>query len=327
MRQPATAVPIGGHNRWITAAAAVSLALLVACPTEPERVPFTLLQANVGNSLLACDDPYVYKLCEQAVEDALRERIALLDPDVIALQEVLPDGFCDALAAPEDDARFVCHPDNRSAEPSQARRLVGPDYDILCEDRNGYECVAARGGVLDGPYLVAPPVDSDPEEECSPGFSVGSVLVSLPGAAGFTLVNGHPQSAFIGACRDQQLAQVFAADGLAQGEALLTGDWNLDPYRAGDDPSVTTWTQYVGPDDSTPFHYHSGVAERQPPYATNVVAGIASVLDHVASTSLQGICQTLGEAPGTERLDGDVGGGCDHRALLCTLSDSPMPGD
>jgi len=51
------------------------------------------------------------------------------------------------------------------------------------------------------------------------------------------------------------------------------------------------------------------------------------VLDHVASTSLEGTCQTLGEAPDTERLDGNVGGGCDHRALLCALTDAPAQSD
>lgn len=300
---------------------------LAGCPAEPARVPFTFLQANVGNSLLACDEPYLYKLCEQAVEDALRDHIAALDPDVVALQEVLPDAFCDTLAEPEDDPRFVCHPDHLSDEPSQARRLLGPDYDILCDERSGFECVAARPGTLSGPYQVAPPVESDAAESCDPNFSVGAVHLTVPGAAGFTLVNGHPQSAFIGVCRDKQLQQVFADDGLAQGETLLSGDWNLDPYRAGDDPSVITWMQHVGPDEQTRFHYHSGVAERQPPFATNVVAGIASVLDHVASTSLQGTCRTLGEAPDTVRLDGEMGGGCDHRALFCELSDLPVGAD
>lgn len=305
----------------------IGTALGGGCPAEPERVPFTFLQANVGNSLLACDDPYLYKLCEQEVEDALRDNIAALNPDVVALQEVLPDNFCDTLAEPEDDPRFVCHPDHLGAEGSQARRLLGPDYDILCDDRGQFECVAARTGMLSGPYQVAPPVDSDDAEECDPNFSVGAAHVTVPGAAGFTLVNGHPQSAFIGACRDKQLQQVFADDGLAQGPTLLSGDWNLDPYRAGDDPSVVTWTQYVGPDDATRFRYHSGVAERQPPYATNVVAGIASILDHVASDTLQGTCQTLGEASGTTRLDGEVGGGCDHRALFCELTDAPAGAD
>ncbi len=319
------------RDRWraaLVGAAVLGCALATAaCPGELPRVPFTFLQANVGNSFLTCDEPYLYKLCERSVEDALRESIAALAPDVVALQEVLPDAFCSTLTEPEDDPRFVCHQDNVGAEQSQARRLLGPDYDILCDDRRGFECVAARAGVLDGAYQAAPPVDSDADEACDPNFSVGAVHVTLPGAAGFTLVNGHPQSAFIGVCRNKQLQQVFADGGLAQGATLLSGDWNLDPYRAGDDPSVDTWVQHVGPDDATRFHYHSGVAERQPPYATNVVAGIASVLDHVASTALEGTCQTLGEAPDTTRLDQGAGAGCDHRALWCALTDAPVGAD
>ena len=31
--------------------------------------------------------------------------------------------------------------------------------------------------------------------------------------------------------------------------------------------------------------------------------------------------------PGNERLDGNVGGGCDHRALLCALTDAPAQSD
>jgi hypothetical protein len=66
------------------------------------------------------------------------------------------------------------------------------------------------------------------------------------------------------------------------------------------------------------FAYHSGPAEREPPYFTVDEVLFHLTLDHVASDFAQGTCQTLGMAPGTERLDG--GKGTDHRALFCALN-------
>ncbi len=69
------------------------------------------------------------------------------------------------------------------------------------------------------------------------------------------------------------------------------------------------------------YRYHSGPAEKNPPLPTTENVLFTGVLDHVASTLLDGTCVTLGEAPETTRLDGAEGGnGCDHRALMCSLS-------
>ena len=52
-----------------------------------------------------------------------------------------------------------------------------------------------------------------------------------------------------------------------------------------------------------PFRYHSGIAEKDPPYYT-LIYGVRRTLDVVASNFAEGVCQVLGELPGTSRLDG-----------------------
>lgn len=286
---------------------------------KPTVSAFTLLQANVGNTFLPCQDGYIFKLCEKDVEDAIKANIARLEPDVIAFQEILPDGACDSIV--EDDPRFVCHPDNVGDDPSQIHRLLGDDYEYVCDDRNGYECVAAKKDRFAlGRYLLLPAVDREPDfdEDCDPGFTVGTIFVQFDDES-FTLGNAHPQSGFLGQCRNRQVEQIFRASGQT---VLLSGDWNLDPFAAGEDPSVDTWIENVGlVGENKPLHYLSGPAEHRPPYNTTENALFSGVLDHVVSDVIEGGCVVLGESPGTERLDGQEGGnGCDHRALSCELN-------
>lgn len=301
------------------ATAAVVL-LLAGCPEAP--APFTLLQANVGNSLLACQDGYIFKLCELEVENAIRDNIATLAPDVIAFQEILPS--CEGIV--EDDPRFVCHPDNAS-EPSQLVRLLGDAYETACDQRNGFECIAVKldgRAQLEEGYTSAPPVESDADENCDDGFTVGAARV-LVGGTLVQLVNGHPQSGFIGRCRRKQLEQALD---LVVEPSLLSGDWNLDPFKDTDE-SADLWVENVGLlEEGKRFHYHSGPAEKNPPFATTENVLFTGTLDHVAgSAGLAGTCTTLGEAEGSARLDGaDGANGCDHRALLCTLEAPPSPG-
>lgn len=288
----------------------------LACAPEVEPPSLTLLSANVGNTLLSCAD-YAYKLCHTDVEERARERIAELAPDVILLQEVVGRGQCDELA--EQDPAFTCHEQQREREPSQARRLVGDAYSIACDGRRGFDCVAVKTsfGAIAGCSEGARCGDAETPpapEGCDDGFSVSAVDVVPKGGGSFRLVNGHPASGFETACRAQQLRQMF--EQLAgDGAALVAGDMNLDPWTDSDE-SVSVWDEHVG--DGKRFRAHSGAAEHEPPYPTSVNPLSENVLDHVVSDFLEGTCVTLGEAPGSERLDG--GEGMDHRALSCALA-------
>lgn len=306
--------------------AAVLFLLLVpvlACaPEEPaEPVTFTLLTANVGNVLLACEG-YAYNLCHVDVERRATEAIAALAPDVILLQEVVSDAQCEALL--ESDPALTCHPEHRATEPSQARRLVGDGYSLTCDAREGFECVAVKSsfGAISGCAEGARCDDAETPpapEGCDEGFSVSAVAVVPHAGEGFRVVNGHPASGFGAACRAAQLQQAFGQ--LAgEGQALVGGDMNVDPFRDNDE-AVLVWDEHVGDDER--FRYHSGPKEHQPPYPTSVNPLSVNVLDHVVSDFAEGTCVTLGEAPDTDRLDG--GEGMDHRALSCRLTAGPAP--
>lgn len=303
-------------KRFLVGLSLPALLALVACePTPPEPRAFSVLSANVGNTLLACE-AYAYKLCQIDVEERIRENIAALSPDIVVLQEVVGRHQCTTVD--DEQPGFTCHDEHTVAEPSQARRLVGPEYDVACTARDGFECVAVKTsfGALPGCSSSAGCADAEtvpPVEGCDPGFSVSAVDVELLGGGSLRVVNAHPDSGFDAACRAAQLEQMFALAGL--GPTLIAGDMNLDPF-ADVDESVHVWDEHVG--DGKRFRYHSGPAEHQPPYPTAVNPLFTGVLDHVVSDFAEGICTTLGEAPGSERLDG--GEGTDHRALSCSLT-------
>ncbi len=289
---------------------------------------FSLLQANVGNLAFSCRD-YAYKLCDAGIEDAVRTSIQAIHADVVALQEVSTPAQCAELD--ESDTTKVCHVSHAAGQPEQARRLVGAGYTIACSTRYSYECVAVRStfgaieGCADGTTCVSART-ALPTPTCDDGFTVSSVLVRPRNGVPFTVVNGHPPSGFTKAavaCREDQVRRIFedvAPDValVANERSIVTGDFNLDPYN-DDEASVATFRRHVGPSGApTRFHYHSGIAEHAPPYPTGFTVATTRVLDHVASDFAIGTCKTLGEAPGTARLD--KGEGTDHRALLCALS-------
>jgi hypothetical protein len=287
-------------------AALLAFALAGCVEWDPlDKTGVNLLQANVGNTALACEG-YAFKLCKADVEDRVRDSIAQLAPDLLVLQEVLPDTFCDGFV--DDDAARVC---GAGREGAQIERLLPEGYTHVCEARNGYECVAARAGVVLGEPLSAPPVTSA-DEDCDDGFTVSSVDVT--GVLGsFRVINGHPQSGFIGACRSLQVAQIFET--LTDDRSLVSGDMNLDPFNV-EEPSRDAWVSHVGSGEE--FRYHSGPAEHEPPYYTTENVLLSATLDHVVSNFMEEACETLGAAPGTEPIDGD-GVSLDHRALSCAL--------
>jgi hypothetical protein len=321
------------------------LLALVAAPLRApaSATPIRVLLANIGNSNVYCE-PYAFKLCFQSVEDRVGASIRSQQPDIIALIEVLPLARCQTAypAVTEPDPQKVCASSHEVTH--QISRLVGPGYSIACDARFAWDCLAVRDSVVhmseaDGFALnglrTAPALSG-----CDAGFTINAADVTVSPAGGFRIVLAHPDSGFTSGaagveCRRAQLQQAFALAGA--GNALVLGDLNMDPYR-GSGPDVDVWNQHVG--TARRFAYHSGIAEHDSPYPTYFMgessnllptgemlptidgpeqAFARTTLDHVASDFLDGSCATLGEAPGTARLDGGSGGGMDHRALTCSL--------
>jgi hypothetical protein len=277
---------------------------------------FSLLSANVGNTAPWCW-PYVVKLCRRDVEERLARSIQALRPGLVAIQEILPPWLCQKwrLAMPGS----ACTGNN---EVPQIRRLVGPEYSIVCDGRNQFECIAVHTnagkieGVEPGDLVITDRIDSEGAKGCRRSVSIMAATVEIKGRV-FDVVNAHAENRDP-ACRLAAIRQIFEGDRLVrEPHVLLVGDYNMDPWRE-DDVSTHYWRGQVGTDSSHAFIYHSGIAEKQPPYPTLRYPFLNRTYDHVVSNFLTGVCRVLGESPGTNRLDG--GRGCDHRAIYGILS-------
>lgn len=328
---------------------ALTIALALLLPVGPawagdQAQTVEIVTANVGNTKPACQ-PYLFNLCYLAVEERIADRLQARGPALIALQEVPTLDQCKAML--ELDPQKICHGWRDRTPQEPVRRLVGPDYTVACDARSGFECVAVHtaAGSIDGCSDdalcrgFAEPVPAP--AGCDPGFTVSAISATIAGQT-WRVVNLHPPSSNV-TCRAEQVEAAFAdlTDGSRN---LVLGDANLDPYRSSDE-SVAAWEERVGP--GSDFAYLSGKIEHDPPYPTqftwesanlyptaaltaNVVLGsgetgeqasgerLNPTLDHVVSDAGSGTCQTLGEQPGTARLDG--GAGTDHRALSCTIT-------
>jgi endonuclease/exonuclease/phosphatase family metal-dependent hydrolase len=291
-------------------------------PSHPYTI--SVLSANVGNSDPRCL-PYWLKLCRKDVEARLAKNIKALKPDLIAIQETLPDDLLESFP--------VALPGNLTYEPGappQIRRLLGPNYTIVCEARNAFECIAVH---VDAGEIVGCPKGDLCETErldrqgegCRWNVAIMAATVRIKGQT-FDVVNAHPESRGA-ACRLFSIRQIFEdtgrPDSLVQEEnAILMGDFNLDPWRE-DDVSTRYWNEQVGESGASGYLYHSGIAEHQPPYLTHRISFFRRTYDHIVSNFLSGTTQVLGESPETTRLDG--GRGMDHRAVYGQLSFTPAP--
>jgi len=285
---------------------------------------FTVLSANVGNLDPRCL-PFWMKLCRKDVEARLAKNVQSLKPDVIAIQETLPAYLIESfpLTIPGNMT-------NAPGAPPQIRRLLGPDYTIVCEKRNAFECIAVHVdageiiGCAKGDLCETERMDRQ-GEGCRWNVAIMAATVRIEGHT-FDVVNAHPESKGA-ACRLFSIRQIFESSGrpnslVQQGKALLMGDFNMDPWRKND-VSARYWNEQVGESGASGHIYHSEIAEHQPPYPTTRYSQFERTYDHIVSNFLTGTTQVLGESPGTTRLDG--GRGMDHRAVYGRLSFPPVP--
>jgi endonuclease/exonuclease/phosphatase family metal-dependent hydrolase len=251
------------------------------------------------------------------VERRVVRNLQALRPDVVAIQEALPLWMCEKQRWHLPGS--ACRGNDGL---SQVRRLLGPDYSIVCERRNAFECVAihtSAGEILGCDRGALGETDRFERQPagCRDSVSIMAATVRVKGRT-FDLVSAHAENRSP-ACRLAAIRQVFEPGGLVrEDKALIMGDFNQDPWREEDDESIRYWRQQVGTEGSSGYYYHSGSAERQPPYPTIRYPFFARTYDHVLSNFLSGVTQVLGESPGTQRLDG--GWGMDHRAVYGRLS-------
>jgi len=299
---------------------------------ETMNVPVRLLTANVGNAdLMNCGQGYYYKLCLLEWEKPLSQSIAELDPDIVALQEVFDVAWCGQMPR-ELDKRKVCYRFDEREVKHQARRLLGPDYTIVCDARSHFECIGVKTSFAS---VIGCPRGDICRESGSLTHGAPDNCDTKPVVFGIDLeidenivrvVNGHP-AASGEKCRAEQIRRLFEGYGnvpplaLHNKPSIIMGDMNMDPFRElQDSPDVKIWNKNVGKNKA--FYYHSGPAEnKDEPFKT--AAG--KTIDHVISNFAKGACLTLGEAEGTARLDRVesriiVPESNDHRALFCNLS-------
>lgn len=294
----------------------------------PSWESIRILTANVGNLSLECRGAYNNKLCLRKVETKIARNLQDLQPDIVFLQELLHPSQCNNWS--EVNKKKVCFDQNAHSEPNQVRRLLGKSYTILCAARNrtsvghpvGMECIAVHTkigsieGCASGELCFSLEGLDTPGQECNQEFVIMSTIAKVRNI-NIRLINAHPHSRDKN-CRDNSLRQVFESlDYSPESKTIIAGDFNFDPFRnSADLPDI--WQRNVGPFGSNkPFYYHSGTAEHNPPYPTAHFLLQKKTIDHVVSNFAKGTCITLGEAPGTLRIDG--GQGMDHRAVLCDL--------
>ncbi len=250
----------------------------------------------------------------------------LVDPDIVAFQEIFWPGECPTIP---EDARLGTVCENwKPGDPSVAERLVGPDYAIACHPGKPDKCLAVhhRVGTLVGcpSGLCLDSLEGYPITGCGSGVRVArGVLQPADGGAPITLISFHGSSGFSEGdlvCRTQQVARVFddfgdGAPGLVGGRNIVLGDLNTDPGRLADsDPSAAAWWEQAnGPDARLRFISDVGVD------APATYAGFLNI-DHVLSDAFGGGCTAAGHAEEVPAVMGAVF--FDHLPQVCELSET-----
>jgi hypothetical protein len=261
-------------------------------------------------------------LAHDALIEDVRDFFDMLEPDIVALQEVFFAGNCPDI--PEEfHSGFICE----SWEPGDttvAQRILGPDYQIACQRDRPDKCLAVRRafGQFRGcrNSLCLDFLESGVTDDCGGGARIGRGVIELSTGGTLTVVNIHGSSGITRSdrdCRVQQFEQVFvdildgsgmpAANGIRN---IVLGDINTDPGRfALLDPSAGRWNDFVGPDKS--FQQLSDVglfAKPTHPAHTPLIN-----IDHVASDVFIGEC--IAGVPTEIRA-------FDHKPIVCNAVES-----
>jgi hypothetical protein len=259
--------------------------------------------------------------------DAVAQTRAWFDatrPAVVTFQEIFDVADCPNIPVAPVDARkgYVCET-WQPGDPSVARRVLGPDYQIACNWGKPDKCAAVHRsfGVFRGcagdecrEGLYGSTVDT-----CGKGARVGRGVIDRVDGTTLTVVNVHGSSGFATSdreCRIKQFDQIFvdvgdgapAANGAVN---LIMGDFNTDPVRfAKTDISAAHLEKYIG--DGLKFRWLTAVGETAPP----TYGGLFNI-DHIVSDKLTGECFTPGVTAGVPPVIPFVY--FDHKPEVCVV--------
>lgn len=253
--------------------------------------------------------------------DAAASFFAAIKPEVVALQEIFFSPECAQIPV-ELHAGFVCET-WQPGDPTVAERVLGPAYQIACNQGKPDKCLAVRKdfGHFAGcdTDLCLDGLDGANLPGCGSGSRVGRGRIERVGGGTLTVVHVHGTSGIADAdqtCRVEQFRQVFerlddepAANGLVN---LVLGDLNIDPARwIGFDPSANLLELHAPVSGGGAFAYVSEVGfEAEPTYL-----GYFN-LDHLISDSLTGHCNAPGIGAAPPVLETTY---FDHVPIVCTV--------
>lgn len=351
------------QTRWtpgkigIVSLGSVLAVLASGCSSEVEEpsatYDFVALTFNVGTPKK--EDPnYHRRIRHRAYEAYLGERIQDVGAEIVTLQEVLSPHRCSRFE--EDNPDHTCYGVSYSdPESAPVRRLLGPDYSIVCDSNANATCIGVhvnygvidglpRGGIdLQGAETQPFPEPACEDVECEADDDVCVIHTSVSrvevipddGNLGpFAVVNVH-SNAFGERCRVEQTRQALTL--VQEGKGIALGDWNFDPDR-DEDPSIEVWSEYVTRDSPVdrPLSSHHPRME-----VTDVDVSEADVdieepilvptlkeraLDRAVGSFTRGTCEVLNEPSLSEGFDFEGNGLFDevehvpdHAAVRCPL--------
>ncbi|MSP72791.1 MAG: hypothetical protein EXR76_11610 [Myxococcales bacterium] len=310
----------------------------------------TIMTLNVGTRLLAPDPDdvnsvhYLRRVANAEYEDFIGARVRAMEPDLVALQEVLPPESCSSFIE-EDPARTCFEADRR---PDAVSRLLGPSYAVVCDGRKRTSCLGVRRGFgtlasamasmisevpMETALLPLPECDlvggGCDEEHCDDESSASFVEVETtfgPVRVVAVALNGGGIGAgryFAGqACRIGQLDQAFAFVAPGQ-KSLVLGDFSFDSDLEIHAQAKAHWDAMVGVGRLLTEHDARGLDGRRISTTTTERGGE----DHVLSNFALGRCEVLGDPTFDASFDFSTlpagaadRGRLDHRAVFCRLS-------
>ncbi len=318
----------------------LALTGLTACVAEPvtdnpESTPMVAVTFNTGGGAAPGDEPggptaaeveanqelYGTGLAWGPAIEAARAWVERADPDLVAVQEMFPNGDCAAIDV-DPSLDLACR-DWAEGEPWVFQAVLGPAFQIACHRGKPDKCVGVheRFGTWEGCEgdLCLDALVGDDVEGCGSGARVARGVVIRPAQAPLTVVNVHGSSGITAsdaACRVMQVERIFVnGEGgapLVNGVShLVLGDLNTDPARfQAFDRSAERWHDFVG--EGKPFHWVTEVSD-QTPGSYGGIGGLAVDIDHVVSDRWRGPCVA---ASASDVLDVTY---FDHRPIRCVL--------